>query len=494
MLKLLVEQMNRHRKIKNIYSRFEIIAILLFFLFNGLAMAQTNGATSGLFIFVIDTSSTMQNKSFSTCLTIADMVEKGISNRLKDGDVIMVWTYGDKIDTTAFKPVVWKSQDARNISNKVFMFLKDLKYSRNQLKFLSFNYLSTFLDIKKGSTMYIVSDGGKPIDGIPFGAVFMRISQQNYKRWKKGKVPCITAIVLENGVITDWAIGEATPSASVKTIAMMEKKVKPVAEIKQPSRTTKEGQKPLDQKTNEVAKIDVKTNVLSKVNEPPIFKETELKADTKPLTKKRVEEKVLSTNQTPIKVETNIVKNDMKVLATNKLSNDIKKVEGTNNVSKLNQALTNKNVITITNALINPAIKITTNLNEITLDAQKKSATNYQSQDSKKTIKSKPKNLTNSTQQISLATNDNSNQTTNKTAVVIGETNNVGKVANLTVTQNVAAFPDGVNKGNYSLLRLAIIFGLAACILWCFGYLKYRRSHRHSFITKGMDKERFFKH
>lgn len=42
---------------------------------------------------------------------------------------------------------------------------------------------------------------------------------------EKRKVPCITAIVLENGVITDWAIGEATPSASVKTIAMMERKL-----------------------------------------------------------------------------------------------------------------------------------------------------------------------------------------------------------------------------------------------------------------------------
>ncbi|HON07675.1 MAG TPA: hypothetical protein PLW02_06210 [Verrucomicrobiota bacterium] len=502
MLKLLVEQMNLHRKIKKIYSRFEIIAILLLFSFNGLAMAQTTGDTSGVFVFVIDTSSSMENKSFLTSLTVANMVEKGISNRLKDGDAIMVWTYGDKIDTTTFDQIIWKSQEARNISNKIFMYLKNLKYSRNKSKSLSLNYLSLFIDTKKGATIYIISDGGKPIDGIPFGAVFMRISQQYYKRWKKEKVPCITAIVLEKGTITDWAIGEATQSGTVKTITMMEKNVKPVTE-KQISRKTnentvvknietKEEQKPLAQKTNDVAKIDIKTNVLNKTSEPQILKMNELKTDTKPLTEKKVEGKVLSTNQTPIKAETNIVKNDIIISATNKLSNDIKKVKESNNVSKFNQAITNENVIT-TNALINPAIIVATNLTENVADTSKKSETNYQSQDLNKIVKIEPKELTNNTQQVSLANNDNLNQTTNRAAVVIGESNDVKKTANLTVTQNIAAFPDGVKKGDYYLLRLAIIFGLTACVLWCFGYSKYRRNHRYSLITKGMDKEKIFK-
>ncbi len=486
--------MNLLRKMEKSYSNYKLAVILLFFLFNGLAMTQTD--TSGLFVFVIDKSSRMESKSFSTSLTIANMIEKGISNRLKDGDVIMVWTYGDKVDTTAFEPVVWKNQEARNISNKIFMNLRNLKYSRNKLKSLSLNYLSSFLDVKQSATIYFVSDGGKPIDGIPFGSLFIRISQQNYERWKKEKIPCLTAIVLENGKITDWAIGEATPSGTVKTIAIMEKKVKQIAENKQPSQATnekpavksietKETQKLLVQKTNELTKIDVRTNVVSNV--APILKQTELKADSKPLIEKREETNSFLINKVPTKKVTNIVNNDTKVLATNRLSKD----KITNSVETLNSLLANKNAVKTTNEILNSSTKINTSVNKISQIALKDSQT-VVSQDSNKSTKGELVGLTNAIQQV-ISPNDNSNWVSEKNDAVIGNTNNVGKVVNLTVTQNIEALPDTVKKSEYSLLRLAIIFGLTACILWCFGYLKYRRSHRHSLITRGMNKGRFYK-
>jgi hypothetical protein len=87
------------------------------------------------------------------------------------------------------------------------------------------------------------------------------------------------------------------------------------------------------QKTNELTKIDVRTNVVSNV--APILKQTELKADSKPLIEKREETNSFLINKVPTKKVTNIVNNDTKVLATNRLSKD----KITNSVETLNSLL-----------------------------------------------------------------------------------------------------------------------------------------------------------
>jgi hypothetical protein len=168
----------------------------------------------------------------------------------------------------------------------------------------------------------------------------------------------------------------------------MEKKVKQIAENKQPSQATnekpavksietKETQKLLVQKTNELTKIDVRTNVVSNV--APILKQTELKADSKPLIEKREETNSFLINKVPTKKVTNIVNNDTKVLATNRLSKD----KITNSVETLNSLLANKNAVKTTNEILNSSTKINTSVNKISQIALKDSQT-VVSQDSNK--------------------------------------------------------------------------------------------------------------
>jgi len=163
----------------------------------------------------------MSQKSLATSLAVAGLVEKGVSGKMRDGDIIEIWTYGEKIKTTEFKPLLWSSAEPRDISNLVFLFLKNLKYLKKTINDISFNNLQPFLSVKGGSPiyLYIVTDGDKPVKEVPFETELNKILSQNVNRWKNDKIPCIIAILLENNEITDWAVGEAYPLSPVKTIA-----------------------------------------------------------------------------------------------------------------------------------------------------------------------------------------------------------------------------------------------------------------------------------
>lgn len=219
MLNYLAEPMNQPLR-KNI-----IIAGILFLLLNrnfiNYSYGQTQGGDNFTYLFVIDISNTMNAKSRAMSLGIADMIEKGVGGKMKDGDTIMIWTYGDKVNTAEFKSVLWDYKQARDISNQIFVYLKNLKYSRSAVKNILYEKIIQLIPNKDNLIIYFVSDGTKPIIGVPFENDLQTVFRENYARWKAEKIPCITAIFIDKGKIINWAIGEVLPFYPVKTIAQM---------------------------------------------------------------------------------------------------------------------------------------------------------------------------------------------------------------------------------------------------------------------------------
>ncbi|MGC8743806.1 MAG: vWA domain-containing protein [Verrucomicrobiia bacterium] len=517
------------------------------------------------FIFVVDLSSSMSQKSLATSLAVAGLVEKGVSGKMHDGDIIEIWTYGEKIRTTEFKPLFWRSTEPRDISNLVFLFLKNLRYSKKTIDDISFNNLREILSNKNSSPvyLYIVTDGAKPVKELPFETELNKILSQNFNRWKNDKIPCVIAILIENNEIIDWAVGEAYPLSPVKTIARSQptRKVEERRNISatsketeinepkvvkdlQPQKTTAEDrpEKNLNEQKSEnkvMDKPDIQKNssaaiVVAQINETartesvkpnrPVVVGTNqnilINSETnriKPAVTVRGEKNPnqstnkqdkpnisgesvkIATNQSEIKSVSNVVKSNVVNIAPPiKKDSEQKQVEAKNSVTNAQNSLNNQ--------IINPpetAFLLTNQIkNNVEIKTNENSGQNLITQSNstgKKLESNKYENTNNAgviTNIVKIETNIVSLVKTNLTKNLTGSgtiatmSGRAGETnpTELTITQNIAVLPDA--KGSNDLLKIAIVFAFSAFGLWILGYIKLRKSYRHSLITRGMDKNK----
>lgn len=229
-------------------SRLIWIAGILSFVLSGFSLSAQNfeerhkSTSEKVFLFLIDSSSSMSAKANTVSLAIADMIEHGVSGLMDSGDTFLIWIIGNKIQTNLFKPMKWRKDDARHISNTAFLFLQSIRYGKTAKFDSIFSEISAFIRKQPQLILYIVSDGAKPINGTPFDKEIYNVFNLNYSKWQKEKIPVITAFVIENGIFVDWAIGEMRPLSPINTIARMEKPkeefLKPIAQKQQPAQTT----------------------------------------------------------------------------------------------------------------------------------------------------------------------------------------------------------------------------------------------------------------
>lgn len=177
-------------------------------------------STNATIVFIVDVSLSMGSRIQSAGLAVADMIERGISGKLKDGDKIELWTYTDKLNTNVMPSLTWFAGDARHISNLVFLKIKNLRATRNYNVPMNLNRAFSVSHLSN-VTVYVVTDGNRKIQGIPIEEEVSNVLLFNKDRWKRDRFVCILGLDFKNNVLVNWAIGEADILSSIKTIARM---------------------------------------------------------------------------------------------------------------------------------------------------------------------------------------------------------------------------------------------------------------------------------
>jgi len=164
--------------------------------------AKGFGQSSNRWLFVFNTSVAMRDRTKATETVTYDLLSTAMHGNIHAGDSIGIWTY-DKILSADEAPLqTWSPEAARAIAQKTMRFLSYHPYENS----VAFNdVLTNMLRVIETSdfiTVILISDGNDSFKGTPFDAQINGIYKANYKSQKKTKMPVMTVLRGENGIIT----------------------------------------------------------------------------------------------------------------------------------------------------------------------------------------------------------------------------------------------------------------------------------------------------
>lgn len=172
------------------------------------------------YIFAVETSSLLADRSERVALAVADMVEGGLKGRMKAGDFFYLWTFSDGFSATGYPAQRYDPDDARRLSNLLFLHLQKQKWSKKphleRVMFEIFKLMQT----GQSFYVYLVLSGEESIlQGTPFDREINTIYMANARRWRAAKCVSILALVVEKGRFTEWAMGVACPPEPIQQVA-----------------------------------------------------------------------------------------------------------------------------------------------------------------------------------------------------------------------------------------------------------------------------------
>src|SRR6478736_4591254 len=80
-----------------------------------------NGAK---FLFIVDTSSTMNRYEHLGRQTVFDLIFSGVSTQMLSGDTFGLWTFNEEVSAGAFPMQVWQADQNLELATRVGVFLK----------------------------------------------------------------------------------------------------------------------------------------------------------------------------------------------------------------------------------------------------------------------------------------------------------------------------------------------------------------------------------
>jgi hypothetical protein len=194
-------------------ARVLLTAVCLGLVF--MSPAQTNTNTVPLrgllkrYLFVLETSHSMQRRADGTLQAIQDLLSGGIGGQLRRGDTIGVWTYDSELHVGGFPLQQWTPDTHRPVCLRIANFIKEQKY-QGQAKLDK--VLAAMESVVKDSpliTVILLSDGTQEIQGTPFDD---RINE-SFKMWKSeqqsARMPLITILRGVEGKVTQFTVNPA---------------------------------------------------------------------------------------------------------------------------------------------------------------------------------------------------------------------------------------------------------------------------------------------
>jgi hypothetical protein len=164
--------------------------------------AKSFGQSSNRWLFVFNTSVAMRDRTKGTEAVTQDLLTTAMHGNIHAGDSIGIWTY-DKILRADEAPLqTWSPEAAGAIAQKTMRFLSYHPYENSVVFNDVLTNMLRVIEMSDFITVILISDGNDSFKGTPFDAQINGIYKANYKSQKKAKMPVMTVLRGEKGIIT----------------------------------------------------------------------------------------------------------------------------------------------------------------------------------------------------------------------------------------------------------------------------------------------------
>ncbi|HEY0456025.1 MAG TPA: hypothetical protein VGE41_06590, partial [Verrucomicrobiae bacterium] len=203
------------------------ISALILFLFASALVAKAEEARPPAlnpdgqkFLFVVDTSASMQRLPHNGRQTVFDMIYSGLWNQLAPGDSIGVWTFNQDVQAGKFAMQVWDPDQDLALASRVGLFLKGQHYEHKAQLNEAFKSALGLVKSVKDLNVLVITDGQSSLGQSKLEIALKDRYQTMAEQARKGNKPMVLAFHAIGGeVLTNWVTLAGEPIKFPKPLA-----------------------------------------------------------------------------------------------------------------------------------------------------------------------------------------------------------------------------------------------------------------------------------
>jgi hypothetical protein len=172
----------------------------------GATAAETPGDSPVRYLIVLDASASMSNERQIATNAIERLLLGGFNSRIHTGDLVGIWTIGEKLNNNLLAPTMWTIESRPQIAGRTLRALRDVKFAKTANMTEVINAIRESAKQSGSLDVFLVTDGAVPVQGTPFDAEIGRVFQQHGAAMRKAKRPFIVVLSAHNGELAAHAI------------------------------------------------------------------------------------------------------------------------------------------------------------------------------------------------------------------------------------------------------------------------------------------------
>jgi len=163
-------------------------------------------AQSNRWLFILQTSRSMQPRSDGCEKIIASLLQDGAQGQLRAGDTIGLWTFNERISAGQLPLQVWSPEEAATISKRTVEFLRGIKYEKRSSLSQAVRALGPLVTNSQTLTVILLTDGLEKLDGMAFSADVNAFFELWRKQSQASNNPFVTVLRARGGQILDFTV------------------------------------------------------------------------------------------------------------------------------------------------------------------------------------------------------------------------------------------------------------------------------------------------
>ena len=151
------------------------------------------------FLFIVDTSESMDRLEHEGRQALFDLIHSGIYDHMKSGDTFGVWTFDKSLHTGEYPMQTWIPTNKLAVASSATQYVKTKDYMGSSSMELAIVKALEVIKIVKDVNIFIISDEKARMKGTAFDNVVNKVYRKRDNELRTTKKPFVTTLLARNG-------------------------------------------------------------------------------------------------------------------------------------------------------------------------------------------------------------------------------------------------------------------------------------------------------
>lgn len=157
-------------------------------------------------LFVVDISLPMAREKEAIADTLFNLIRTGLTDNLRPGDRLGVWTFNERVYSSRFLPESWTPERGEIIADRVARYLRSLRFEKQSRPNKAVTEILRTAKASKSLTVFMLSNGDTPVVGTPFDRTLNLLYQEYRVELQRAGKPFVTKLTVNHGQFVSWDV------------------------------------------------------------------------------------------------------------------------------------------------------------------------------------------------------------------------------------------------------------------------------------------------